>query len=130
MMSLQAMAESKSVAHAIRTPRAAALAGIASSVLFTAALVLVRTAVPSDPAEAGSWLSDSSRRDAVLLALSLVPFAGIAFLWFVGVLRARVGEAEDRFFAPSSKTPAPLRGVPPSRPPGKPRRLLAAVTTT
>jgi hypothetical protein len=99
MMSPQAMAESESVAHAIRTPRAAALAGIAFSVLFTAALVLVRTAVPPDPADAGSWLSDSSRRDSVLVALGLVPFAGIAFLWFVGVLRARVGEAEDRFFA-------------------------------
>jgi len=35
----------------------------------------------------------------VLFALGLVPFAGIAFLWFVGVLRDRVGEAEDRFFA-------------------------------
>ena len=28
-----------------------------------------------------------------------MPFAGIAFLWFVGVLRDRVGELEDRFFA-------------------------------
>ena len=27
------------------------------------------------------------------------PFAGIAFLWFVGVLRDRIGEREDRFFA-------------------------------
>jgi hypothetical protein len=35
----------------------------------------------------------------VLLALGLVPFAGIAFLWFLGVLRDRVGELEDRFFA-------------------------------
>jgi len=87
------------VGRAIRTPRSAALAGIAFSVLFAVALVLVRTAVPADPADAGRWLSDSSRRDAVLLALGLVPFAGIAFLWFVGVLRDRVGEAEDRFFA-------------------------------
>ena len=85
--------------RAIRTPRSAAVAGIVFSVLFAVALVLVRTAVPADPADAGRWLSDSSRRDAVLLALGLVPFAGIAFLWFVGVLRDRVGEAEDRFFA-------------------------------
>jgi hypothetical protein len=35
----------------------------------------------------------------VLFALALVPFGGIAFLWFIGVLRDRVGEAEDRFFA-------------------------------
>jgi hypothetical protein len=28
-----------------------------------------------------------------------MPFAGIAFLWFIGVLRDRLGELEDRFFA-------------------------------
>lgn len=83
--------------RAIRTPRSAALAGIAFSVLFTVALVLVRTAVPADPSDAGEWLSDSSRRGTVLFALGLVPFAGIAFLWFIGVVRDRVGDAEDRF---------------------------------
>jgi len=91
--------ESGSVARAIRTPRAAALAGIAFSLLFALALVLVRTAVPADPDDAEQWLSDGSRHDAVLLGLGLVPFAGIAFLWFVGVVRDRIGEAEDRFFA-------------------------------
>ena len=34
-----------------------------------------------------------------LFALTLVPFAGIAFLWFIGVVRDRMGEQEDRFFA-------------------------------
>ena len=91
--------ESELVARAIRTPRAAALAGIVFSVIFAAGLVLLRTAVPTDPADAGRWLTDGSRRSSVLVALALVPFAGIAFLWFVGVLRDRVGEAEDRFFA-------------------------------
>jgi hypothetical protein len=95
----QAIAQPGTVARAIRTPRAAAVAGIAFSVLFSVALVLVRTAIPADPQDAGRWLSDDSRRDAVLLGLGLVPFAGIAFLWFVGVVRDRVGEAEDRFFA-------------------------------
>ena len=87
------------VSRAIRTPRAAALAGIAFSVLFVLALVLVHRALPSDPHDAEAWLSDRSRRDAILRALSLVPFAGIAFLWFIGVVRDRIGEAEDRFFA-------------------------------
>ena len=95
---LTAMGET-SMGRTLRTPGSAAVAGIVFSVIFTVALVLVRTAVPSDPSDAGEWLSDSSRRDAVLFALALVPFAGIAFLWFVGVLRDRVGEAEDRFFA-------------------------------
>src|SRR5512136_2368089 len=35
----------------------------------------------------------------VAVALNLVPFAGIAFLWFIGVLRDRMGDLEDRFFA-------------------------------
>ena len=83
----------------LRTPRSAALAGIAFSVLVTVTLVLMRTAIPEDPNDAGGWLSDGSLRDSVLLALGFVPFAGIAFLWFVGVVRDRVGDAEDRFFA-------------------------------
>lgn len=87
------------VARSIRTPRGAAVAGIVFSVLFAVALALVRTAIPADPDDAGEWLADGTRRDAVLLALGLVPFAGIAFLWFVGAVRDRVGEAEDRFFA-------------------------------
>jgi len=97
--SADAGADATAVSRAIRTPRSAALAGIAFSVLLTVALVLVRTSVPADPNDAGDWLSDSSRRGAVLFALGVLPFAGIAFLWFVGVLRDRVGEKEDRFFA-------------------------------
>jgi hypothetical protein len=34
-----------------------------------------------------------------VLALNLLPFAGIAFLWFIGVLRDRLGQHEDQFFA-------------------------------
>ncbi len=83
----------------MRTPRAAAVAGIAFSVLFTLALVLVRLAVPSDPEDAGEWLADGAKRDAVILALNLLPFAGIAFLWFIGVVRDRMGHGEDRLFA-------------------------------
>ncbi len=87
------------VGSSLRTPRAAAIAGIIFSVLLAAALVLLRVSVPANPALAGSWLTDSGRRAAVTVALNLVPFAGIAFLWFIGVLRDRIGEREDRFFA-------------------------------
>jgi hypothetical protein len=83
----------------LRTPRAAAVAGIVFSVLLIVALVLLRISVPADPRVAGSWLTDPARRTAVGVALSLIPFAGIAFLWFVGVLRDRIGDREDRFFA-------------------------------
>ena len=83
----------------LRTPRAAAVAGIVFSVLLVVALVLIRVSVPSDPARAGTWLSDSGRRASLSIALGLVPFAGIAFLWFIGVIRDRIGALEDRFFA-------------------------------
>jgi len=33
------------------------------------------------------------------VGLNLLPFAGIAFLWFIAVVRDRLGELEDRFFA-------------------------------
>ena len=79
------------------TPRAAALAGIIFSVLLITSLVLIRISVPADPQAAGSWLVGGSKN--VSLALNLVPFAGIAFLWFIGVVRDRIGEHEDRFFA-------------------------------
>jgi hypothetical protein len=83
----------------LRTPRAAGVAGILFSVLLGVALVLIGISVPSEASEAGDWLTDSGRRSAVSVALNLVPFAGIAFLWFIGVIRDRIGEHEDRLFA-------------------------------
>jgi MFS family permease len=81
----------------LRTPKAAAFAGIIFSVLLFAVFGLMRLSVPSDPHERGAWLAGDT--GYVTLAMNLVPFAGIAFLWFVGVLRDRLGAREDRFFA-------------------------------
>jgi hypothetical protein len=83
----------------LRTSRAAAVAGIIFAVFLITALVLLRVSVPAHPEVAGAWLTDSRRRTAVAIALNLIPFAGIAFLWFIGVLRDRIGEREDRLFA-------------------------------
>jgi hypothetical protein len=83
----------------LRTPRAAAVAGIVFSVFLITALVLLRLSVPAHPGAPGTWLTDAGRRTAVVIALNLVPFAGIAFLWFIGVIRDRIGGREDRFFA-------------------------------
>ena len=92
-------AEIKLTPNAVRTPRAAAIAGILFALLLGTALVLLRHAVPADPADSGTWLTDASRRNSVGLALNLVPFAGISFLWFIGALRDRLGDKEDKFFA-------------------------------
>ncbi|QES52073.1 hypothetical protein DEJ50_01605 [Streptomyces venezuelae] len=81
----------------MRTPRAAGVAGIVFAVLLGTAIVLVRTALPAGGA--GDARLDSGEQSRVTTALTLVPFAGIAFLWFMGALREHTGEAEDRFLA-------------------------------
>ena len=82
----------------LRTPRAAAVAGIIFSLLLVLILVLITVSSPANPATVGAWLTYSARRGAIAVALNLVPFAGIAFLWFIGVVRDRIGQLEDRFF--------------------------------
>jgi hypothetical protein len=81
----------------LTTPRAAAVAGILFSVLLIVSLALIRLSIPADPHDAGRWLAGDMR--PVELALNLLPFAGIAFLWFIGVVRDRLGEHEDQLFA-------------------------------
>jgi hypothetical protein len=80
-------------------PRIVAISGVVFSAFYIVSLVLVRLAVPINPAEPGHWLGDESSRKWVGLALNLIPFTGIAFLWFMAVLRNRIGLLEDRFFA-------------------------------
>jgi hypothetical protein len=81
----------------LKTPRAAAVAGIIFAVLLIIGYVLIRVSIPADPADSGAWLE--AQANTVALALSLMPIAGIAFLWFIGVLRDRMGQLEDRFFS-------------------------------
>ena len=91
------MQSDRSVQSRLKTPKAAAIAGLLFSVLFITAFSLLRISVPSDPTESGEWLRTSSV--SVGIALNLIPFAGIAFLWFIGALRDRLAALEDRFFA-------------------------------
>lgn len=92
------MSENAVLTHAqLKTPKAAAIAGIAFSLLLLLILWLLRTSIPADPLEPGAWLATDTR--SVTVALNLVPFAGVAFLWFIGVLRDRLAQLEDRFFA-------------------------------
>src|SRR5260221_11485389 len=61
------------------------------------AQVLIRFSVPTDTSDTGAWFSGQA--STVSLALTWVPFAGIAFLWFIGVVRDRLGHLEDQFFS-------------------------------
>jgi hypothetical protein len=93
------MAQDVIIVKELRTPRSAAIAGILFAVLLATSIVLIRLSIAWDPAEAGKWLVEGDRRTSVVVAVNLIPFAGIAFLWFIAVVRDRLGELEDRFFA-------------------------------
>jgi len=82
----------------IRDPASAAIAGIIFSVILMVVLAQFHAAVPAGIATT-EWLEESSRRGGVQVAVGLIPFAGIAFLWFIGVIRTRLGSREDKLFA-------------------------------
>lgn len=85
------------IAAQLKAPRAGAIAGILFSILLITSLVLLRLSIPDSPTDPGNWLGENTK--SIRLALDLLPFAGIAFLWFMGVLRDRMGAKEDRFLA-------------------------------
>jgi hypothetical protein len=79
------------------TPRAAAIAGILFTILFGTSYTLIMHSVPEFDADTGAWLT--SPTETLSLAISLLPFSGIAFLWFMAVVRDRLGHLEDQFFS-------------------------------
>ena len=81
----------------LRTPRAAAIAGILFGVLMLTSHILIQLTIPPETRATSDWLAEGAGNLA--LALSLLPFAGIAFLWFMGVIRDRIGLLEDQFFS-------------------------------
>lgn len=80
-----------------RSRRSAAVAGIVFGVLLLVALTMLRIALSEDTLQ--SLQADAQRRGLIRLSLHLVPFAGIAFLWFIGVIRDQLGNVEDRLFS-------------------------------
>ncbi|WP_327117865.1 hypothetical protein OHB12_08785 [Nocardia sp. NBC_01730] len=80
----------------LSTPRAAALAGVIFAALFGTTLILIRTEMPEGIEDSTQWLD--GRHNAITTATVLMPFAGISFLWFIGVVRDGFGRYEDRFF--------------------------------
>jgi hypothetical protein len=80
----------------LSTPRAAAAAGIVFAVLFAVTLILVRIRMPGNVADSARWLQ--SQHGTITTATVLMPFAGISFLWFIGVVRDGFGRTENRFF--------------------------------
>src|SRR5262245_20274 len=91
------MTDSNLTTGALRTPKAAAIAGIVFSILLVVIFVLLRLSLPTESSAAIEVFQ--VRAETIALAISLIPFAGVAFLWFIGVVRDRLGPLEDRLFA-------------------------------
>jgi hypothetical protein len=83
--------------HRLSTPRAAAIAGVLFALLFGAELILIRTALPEGAEPGSQWLVAGSTN--LKIAAVIMPFAGLAFLWFIGVVRDGFGGFEDKLFS-------------------------------
>jgi len=88
----------RKVKKKLNSPRAAAAAGIIFSLLMLSVLIMtndftevITENIATEWAETWSGIAS--------LAITMISFAGIAFLWFTGVIRDRLGDQEDRFFA-------------------------------
>ncbi len=84
-----------------RAPRSAGLAGVVFSILFTAVISLGGLRPPKGLTEAGlvDWFVHHAQTQVTITSHFVIPLAGIAFLWFIGVIRDRIGAREDRFLA-------------------------------
>jgi len=77
----------------------------ASGLLFAGLYAVVQLVAIQRPSlldsyeEVIAWHSDSRNQAILFVAFNLAAFASIAFLWFVAVLRRRIGEREDQFLA-------------------------------
>lgn len=84
-----------------RSIEAAAVAGVVYGVLTLIALSLFNRSprLSLEEEQITAWYDDPGNRSSLLLGLNLAAVSSIAFLWFVAVIRRRIGDREDRFFS-------------------------------
>jgi hypothetical protein len=94
------MAENR-VKQNLRSPESAAIAGILYSVLAVGSLLLLRT-IPVDSSDINTvsvWFGDAENRRSLIIGANVAALSAIALLWFVAVIRRRMGNREDKFFS-------------------------------
>lgn len=79
---------------------AAAIAGIVCAVGWSLALrgLLSAPSLGATDAEIRAYYADSSNGTTAIVWLQVLVMSTIAFLWFVGVVRGRLGDREPRLF--------------------------------
>jgi hypothetical protein len=92
---------SSQFATRLRSIEAAAIAGLVFAVTSTIAMALLGSSpdLSAQDSEIVVWYSDAANRALLTTGLSLSIVSSISFLWFVAVIRRRVGNREDQFFA-------------------------------
>jgi hypothetical protein len=88
------------IGRQVRSVEAAAVAGAIYAVLAVVGLSLLSRypSLDGTEEEITAWFDDSTNQSSLVLGLNLVAFSSVAFLWFVAVIRRRLGDLEDRFF--------------------------------
>ncbi len=81
----------------VKSPRSAGIAGLLFAITFSLSVTILYLSVTGSGRDSGAWLAE--RAGWVSFAVGLMPFAGIFFLWFIGVVRARLGRFEDQLFS-------------------------------
>ncbi len=84
--------------RSLRTARSVAIAGIVSAVTLTLTLYLYRSAFPFDEMLTATQQPSAEAISQGRLALSLMPYFGISFIWFMGALNYSLGRADNRLF--------------------------------
>jgi hypothetical protein len=79
---------------------AAAIAGIVCAAGWSLGLrgLLSAPGIGADAAEIDRYYAERSNSTAALVWLQVIVVSTIAFLWFIGVVRARIGDREPKFF--------------------------------
>ncbi|MFM9134473.1 MAG: hypothetical protein ACKOT0_03415 [bacterium] len=84
--------------ESLRSARSAAVAGLIFAVTLVAVLVLFRSAFPMDGLTEQGATPTPEALDRGRWALILLPYAGIAFIWFMAALNYSLGHADHRLF--------------------------------
>ncbi len=89
------------VRAALRSIQAAAVAGVVFAVLETLALIRLLAGPPitAPAAEIEAHWAAPGAGSGISITLQLVFVGAAGFLWFVGVIRTRLGEREPRLFS-------------------------------
>jgi hypothetical protein len=91
---------SRTIRRRLLSVEAAAIAGIVCAVGWALALggLLSAPDLGASDAEINEYYSDPSNGTGAIVWLQVLVVATIAFLWFVGVVRGRLGDREPRLF--------------------------------